>query len=402
MDQEAVPGASRDDLDEELIDAVHRRLRENGSRVLQGKQDVWLERLGILTSAGVPTVAGLLALGRYPQQFFPRLYIDVAVHPGKEKSPPGTEIRFEDRRICDGNLLAMVYDTVQMIRKNLKTRRVVHGDSGYDVLEIPLEALREALANAVMHRDYSAIAQDQDIAVEIFKDRVEIVSPGGLPGGKSLASLDDGVAVPRNSTLARLLMEIPWPGSDGGVLAERNGSGIPRMKNTMREAGLPLPKFEVETAKVKVILYRFGLIDAETNSWLASLLGASFDPKEGIAVVLAKGFGAVTAENLRTQTGHDSGEMAALLRRLTERGILKEKKPGCFVLSEAEILLSPNQKYVYQAISGETPRTVKELSAATGKSVGSLRPVIRQLVSLGLVTATAPPTSRKRAYLRLS
>ncbi|WP_080792295.1 ATP-binding protein [Corynebacterium pacaense] len=399
-DREPVVEADRDDLDDDLISAVHRRLKDGNSRIIQGNGDAWLTRMGIISPDGVPTVAGLVALGKYPQQFFPRLFIDVAVHPGKEKSSPGTSVRFEDRRICDGNLLDMVRDTLQIIRKNLRTRRIVHDNAGYDVLEIPLEVLREALANAVMHRDYAPLAQDQSIAVDIYRDRLKITSPGGLPGGKSIDSLDDGMAVPRNPTLARLLMEVPWQGDDGGVLAESNGSGIPRMKSTMREAGLPIPDFTVDIAQVRVILHRFGLIDAEINSWLVGLLGENYDRMEAIALVLAKDLGAVTASNLKNHTGHDSGEMNLLLQGLAERSILTESDSGRFVLPGPLTDLSATQLEVLNHISFDTPTTIKELANISGRTPTSLRPVIRHLVSTGLITATAPPSSRNRAYLR--
>lgn len=398
-DRNPVPDSSIDDLNNQLAASFKQRLIESNSRSL-GTDDNWLLRKNITTSNGELTIAGLLALGSYPQQFFPRVIIDVAVHPGLHKSPIGTSIRFEDRKICEGNLLEMVQEAMSAIKRNLRVRRVVEGLSGKDVLEIPEEVLREALANAVLHRDYSELAQNEAIHVDIYKDRVEITSPGGLPNGKRPESILDGYSEPRNRVLSRILMDIPWTHKVQGVLAEGNGTGVPRMFNLMREAGLPVPNFKIDISSVTVELSRHGLLDAQTSEWLVEKLGSDFSNTQGIALVLAKELGAVTSRDLRNQTGHDSEDMRSLLDALVDRGVLNQNSQNQYQLATSSVNVTQSEQEVLDAINKTTPVTIREIATKTGKTASSLRPLLRGLVEAGLVVATAPPSSRNRAYLK--
>ncbi|BAU94278.1 transcriptional regulator [Corynebacterium suranareeae] len=399
IDRNPVPDSSIDDLNNQLVTLFKQRLIETGSRSI-GTDDNWLLRKNITASNGELTVAGLLALGSYPQQFFPGVFIDVAVHPGLHKSPIGTSTRFEDRKICEGNLLEMVQEAMAAIKRNLRVRRVIEGLSGKDVLEIPEEVLREALANAVLHRDYSELAQNEAIHVDIYKDRVEITSPGGLPNGKRPESIMDGYSEPRNRVLSRILMDIPWTHEVQGVLAESNGRGVPRMFNLMREAGLPVPNFKIDISSVTVELSRHGLLDTQTNEWLVEKLGPNFSNPQGIALVLAKELGAVTPRDLRNQTGHDSEDMQNLLDDLVDRQILHQSSKNQYHLASPAVSVSPSEQAVLDAINGSTPVTIREIATITGKTTASLRPLLRSLVDAGLVIATAPPSSRNRAYLK--
>lgn len=400
VDTAPVPGSSPEDLSTDLVDAVRRRLASTASRALGNGGDEWLRHMNVVTSGGELSLAGLLALGTYPQHHFPRLFIDVAVHPGNEKGSTDST-RFIDRKLCEGNLLDMMQDALLAIRRNLRVRRVVTGAEGRDVLEIPEDALRETLANAVMHRDYSPLALGSGINVDIFRDRVEVSSPGGFPGAKSSRpeSLVDGLPAPRNRFLARLLMEIPWPGREGGVLAESNGSGIPRMFQSMQQAGLPVPGYDVDIARVTVTLRRFGLLDPDTNDWLTAELGEGFDPTDGIALVLAHEFGSISTTDLRTQTGQDSDALRHRLRALVDGHKLVESSPDHFRLPLPVDRLTPTQQDIIACLSTEQALSTRDIAAATGRTTGTLRPQLRGLVESGAVLATAPPTSRNRRYL---
>src|SRR5699024_229610 len=112
------------------------------SRALRGTRtrQEQLFRLNLTDRQGGVRFAGLLAAGQYPQQFFPRLLIDVTVHPGNEKSLPG-ELRFLDRVECTGNLLEAVNDAVSAVTRNLRTYSVIEGSGRRDMLEIPVIVL---------------------------------------------------------------------------------------------------------------------------------------------------------------------------------------------------------------------------------------------------------------------
>lgn len=144
-----VVGAEVSDLDSHAWTGLIESLEKRGSRIRQGikSEEEVLERLHVIDSESRPILAGMLALGYYPQQFYPQLYIDVAVHPTKEKSADTT--RFLDRAHCDGPLPLAVEDAIKVILRNLRTRTVEHGSTMVDEPEIPEIALREAVVNAV-------------------------------------------------------------------------------------------------------------------------------------------------------------------------------------------------------------------------------------------------------------
>lgn len=220
-----------------------------------------LERLNFINAEGALTRAGLLAAGLYPQQFFPRLMVDVAVHPGTSKGGSGT-LRFIDRTLCEGTIGDMIGDAVRAIAKNLKRQSVIVGIGRVDQLEIPEEVLREAVANALIHRDYNPRFDGQAVNVDIFDDRIEIINPGGLYGSARKQTLARGVSSCRNAALMRLMSLVPLP-PEAGSPAEGNGSGIPMMIQACRERGLKEPTFARGSTSSR--LFCTGLAQAPKN-----------------------------------------------------------------------------------------------------------------------------------------
>ena len=194
-------------------------------------------------------------------------------------------------------------------------------------------------------------------------------------------------------------MDVPWPEDSGGVLAEINGSGIPRMFNLMREAGLPVPDYDVDIARATVKLSRYGLLESDTNHWLSSHLGSAYSVPEGIALVMAEQLGAVSPRDLRNQTGHDSDDMRELLKGLVSRGILAAPYPDRFTIYTPGDLTEA-ERNILETIDSSIPVTIREISNLTGKTTNAIRPILRSLIEQQLVVATAPPSSRNRAYLR--
>lgn len=172
------------------------------------------------------------------------------------------------------------------------------------------------------------------------------------------------------------------------------------MINTMKSVGLPRPTFKVDIARVTVILQRFGLADGEVASWVKERLGDEFSIAEGAALVLAKDLGAVTAKDLKRQTGGDSGELQIMLDKLAQQGSLIESSQGVYALSSAGAQLTPAQQDVFDAVSNTEELSAQQVSDLTDRPISTVRAALRHLVEIGLITATAPPSSRKRAYRR--
>lgn len=149
-----------------------------------------------------------------------------------------------DRNDVKDDILIQFNEAVAFLKKHLNVRSEIRGFDRFDIYEIPLDALREAVVNAIVHRNYAI--KGTSIYVRIFDDRVEIENPGGLPGG--ITKRDFGKSsVRRNPIIADLFHRM------GKV--ERMGSGIERMRDLMREAGLKEPVFEMD-AFFRVTFYR--------------------------------------------------------------------------------------------------------------------------------------------------
>ncbi len=267
FDREPVEAATVADLNKTLLERTFDRAYDLSPRAMSGTQNEWdrLQRLNFINEAGEVTKAGVLTAGTYPQQFFPRLVVDVAVHAGLEKSAPGAP-RFLDRTVCEGTLGEMVADAVGAVAKNLKRRSVVTGVGRVDELEIPEEVIREAVANALIHRDYSPRHDGQAVSVDIFEDRIEVANPGGLYGSKTRENLADGLSCCRNATLMKLMSLVPLPAAAGSP-AEGNGSGVPMMIRECEQRGIPVPEFRPGLDVFKVVLARPGY--AGTSSTVA-------------------------------------------------------------------------------------------------------------------------------------
>lgn len=199
-DTAPVAEASIDDLDGESYHSAFERIIRQDSKMFTGAETdaERLQKLRVLTRSGEVTLAGYLTYCNYPQELFPKLEIDVAVYPGTQKSD-SSKIRFVDRKVCDDAIPVMVQDAVIKALQNLKTTTLVKGVAAEDVPEIPETVLREAITNAVMHRDYSPARQNEAVNVEIYADRVVVTNPGSLLQNQTVENLTtDAKSVLRN------------------------------------------------------------------------------------------------------------------------------------------------------------------------------------------------------------
>ena len=203
-----------------------------------------------ITRDGVPTLAAVVNFGLYPQGFFPQLGLTAIVVPGTEIGDVDKDAaRFIDNKRIEGTIPAMVEEALAFCRRNMKVKTIIDKDTGArrDKTEYPVDALREAILNAVIHRDYSIHTEGTPVQIDFFSDRVEIHSPGTLYGRMSIDQL--GIAKPdlRNPALAVMTETL--------TAAEHRYSGIPTMRRAMREYGLPEPKFENRRNEFVVTFY---------------------------------------------------------------------------------------------------------------------------------------------------
>lgn len=206
-----------------------------------------LELMGV-TSDSIPTLAGLMTFSKYPQTYFPQLCITAVSLPGTEMGTTGTDgERFIDNKRITGAIPDMLEEAVEFVRKNSRTKTIID-DNGRraDKNEYPIKAVREAILNALVHRDYSIHTENVPIRIEMYRDRMEITNSGGLYGKISIGALGKVYPETRNAALANMLELLN--------ITENRYSGIPTMRMEFLNAGLPVPIFSVRHGEFKVVM----------------------------------------------------------------------------------------------------------------------------------------------------
>ncbi len=170
---------------------------------------------------------GVLFFAKNVRHFFNQAYITCLLAKGSDK------VNILDRKDFDGGIVADIEDALRFIDRNTRTAWRIEKIQRENIPEYPMKALREAITNAVMHRDW--FMDGANVFVEIYTDRVEVVSPGGLPKGMKLADLGRK-SVRRNALIADLLHRIEF--------IEKAGTGIKRIRDEAHRQGCPEPVFE--------------------------------------------------------------------------------------------------------------------------------------------------------------
>lgn len=223
------------------VKSERRNLADNVS------DDKILELMGV-TSDGTPTLAGLMTFSKYPQTYFPQLCITAVALPGTEMGETGTDgERFIDNKRITGAIPDMLEEAVEFVRTNSRTKTIID-DNGkrVDKNEYPIKAVREAILNALVHRDYSIYTENTPIRIEMYRDRMEVTNSGGLYGKISIDALGKVHPETRNAALANMLELLN--------ITENRYSGIPTMRREFLNAGLPAPNFLVIHGEFKVVM----------------------------------------------------------------------------------------------------------------------------------------------------
>ena len=262
MDAVLVDGATIDDLDMERVREYMKAAKAAGRRDFSRDEDPWtvLRKFQLVKSEQEITRAAYLLFAREPQIKFPQAII----HAGAFREQGALIL---DSCDVSGNIQGQIEQTLAFIKRNIRRAIIVSGKAEHDrYWEYPAEALREALANAVCHRDYG---QTNDIQVKILEDRIVIANPGQLPFDLTLEDLEDPglVSHPRNRLIAQAFYDMH--------IIEHYGSGMRRMKKDCDDNGSPYPvmkngngefriTFSVRTkesvAKIGIPPEKFGIV----------------------------------------------------------------------------------------------------------------------------------------------
>jgi ATP-dependent DNA helicase RecG len=409
-DLEPVGDATLDDLDRTAILRTLERVRRTSRAFRDVDDNRALERLRVLVRDDlghlVPSLGGLLTFGTLPQQFFPQLTVSVVVH-NVEPSAGGSP-RFEDNPVIRGPIPDQVAETIAVLSRHMRVRSYVDSTGRTERLDYPLEAVREAVVNALLHRDYSPVTRGTQVQVDLFPDRLLTRSPGGLFGPVAVEDLgSEGVSSSRNSFLAALLSDTFLPGSEN-LVAENRASGIPAMIRELRRSGMPRPVFGNFPARFEVGFSRSQLLDPETREWLTGLREPRLSQVHELALATMHHGQSIDNATLR-EFGATQSEATAVLRDLVTRGLAvrtggrryagyslgtTSATPDLFTSAEVPVV----RPDVATVLRQRGVARASELVTATGYSRPTVLSRLEGLIADGQAVAEGRRRSPQRVY----
>jgi ATP-dependent DNA helicase RecG len=239
---ETVPGATRADLDDAILqEYLDKRAARGVSRV--GPLEELLFEIGALNHDGQPTVAGILLFGKNPQAFMPQSGMVFVKFPSTAPRGEDGGAGYGRRDEFGGPLARVIERSWTVLWDEMRVGAIVKDLQREELTEYPVFAVREAIVNAVCHRDYRI--KGRRIEIRMYSDRLEVISPGSLPGYITLDNIVDE-HFSRSPRLVNGLFQ--W-----GYIEEL-GLGIDRMIEEMVQAGHPPPEFQATSHSFTVKL----------------------------------------------------------------------------------------------------------------------------------------------------
>jgi len=291
-----------DDIDTGKVDKYIRKANATGRRkIADGSAEV-LKKLEFIKDEKA-TWAAVLVFGKEPQ----RPLLQSAAHCGRFRID---KTQIIDDLMVETDLIDQVDEVMKFVTRHISVRYEFDGKPRRkEVWEYPLEALREAVTNAIVHRDYTA---PSNVQVEIYDDRIDIWNPGELLPGITIADLYKKVhkSVVRNRLVAQAFYDIGY--------IEKYGSGTVKIMDLCKQHGLPLPKFEEVFGGFSVIFRK----DIYTEEYLR---GLELSERQIKAVVYVKEKGSISLSSFKTLiTGVSEKTLYRDLQDLVSKKILRE------------------------------------------------------------------------------
>lgn len=296
-DSYAAKNASLDDIDLEKVKEYIKLANETGRRKIAEKPIEVLKKMELI-KGNKPTWAAILLFGKKPQRFV----LQSKVHCGRFKD----EITIINDEAAGETLFEQVEKAMEFVKKSISVKFVITGKPRREeIWEYPLDAIREAVINAIAHRDYTELSK---IQIRIYDDKLIVWSPGKLPLGITLNDLfKPHKSVLRNKLIAQVFYDVG--------LIEQWGTGIKRMADSCLKRGLPEPKFE-EQQGFKVTFRK----DIFTDDYLKN---SGLNERQIKAVVFMKKEGKITNKIYRDLTDLSDEGVRKDLIFLLEKGLIK-------------------------------------------------------------------------------
>ncbi len=321
FEDDVVPGATLDDLDDQVIADYERKHQESGPRGEVLGRDELLREAGAVDSAGQPTTAGILLFGKHPHRFFPQVGVVIVRYKGTSVREAVAASETYTRRVeVLGPLARQVERAWEILHEEIQLQSSIEGLERRETLLYPASAVREAVVNAIAHRDYAITGQR--IEVRLFDDRMEIMSPGGLPGHITIDNIRDE-HYSRNPRLVRGLYYWRY--------IEELGQGVDIIYAAMRADHHPEPVFQDTRRNLILTLYN-------AVSSLTLRYGDMLNPRQEAAIHWIETHERINNREYRELCPDVTPETLRLdLRDMVEKGILLQvgSKRGTYYILKA-------------------------------------------------------------------
>jgi ATP-dependent DNA helicase RecG len=393
-EEETVPNPELDEFDQELVNralaaAGRPRVRRDGLRRA-------LVDLGVAKVEGPPTgivilKAAVLLFSHDPRQYVPGAAVQAVRRAGVGPGPGPTTARTE----IAGPLPRLLDEVQGFVEGATGGLEAVVGRRRERLPAYPIAAIREAILNALAHRDYGLGGATVDVTV--WDDRVEIQSPGSLPGHITLDNIRTD-HYSRNRRIMQVLKQLD--------LVEEYGEGVDRMFREMESRLLEPPTFVATSSSVTVTLRNRSPITPDEQAWLAVLGKLDLTGAERRALVLARREGAVTPRLLRTSV--PDLEVEGVLRGAVAKGLLNrvgQRGGARYVLSDEVVLRAGvegleartrTRQLLLDALRTRGPMSTAEAAQAVGeRDTALVRDLLNDLAAGGLVAAEGRTRGRR-------
>lgn len=245
-----VTRASLQALDKTALDKYIILLKEGKPKLAAMDEQSIYELMSVTHNHNV-TLSSVLLFSPYPQAYFPQFCITAVVVPGKEVGEVDDDgVRFLDNARIEGTIPEMLEEAISFVKRNMRKKTIINPATGKreDRTDYPITAVREAILNALVHRDYSMHTEGMPIQILMFEDRMEIRNPGGIYGRMSIDQLGKVQADTRNPVLALALEVLD--------ITENRYSGIPTIRREMKAYNLVPAEFSDERGNFIVKFYK--------------------------------------------------------------------------------------------------------------------------------------------------
>lgn len=266
--------ASLQALDKTALSKYILLLKEGKPKLAAMDEQSIYELMSITRNRSV-TLSSVLLFGLYPQAYFPQFCITAVVVPGKEIGEVDSDgARFLDNARIEGTIPEILEEAIAFVKRNMRKKTIINPATGKreDRTDYPVTAIREAILNALVHRDYSIHTEGMPIQVLMFEDRIEIRNPGGIYGRMSIDQLGKVQADTRNPVLA-LALEVLG-------ITENRYSGIPTIRREMKAYNLVPAEFFDERGNFIVKFYKKILEESNADNDLIDFCHTPRNRKE--------------------------------------------------------------------------------------------------------------------------